>query len=302
MSLPQGGCGLVCGLCPFLAGFVGLSVVCVSSHRVVGWSVVLASSSRGLSVGLWSVSLPHGVVLWSVVCVSSSQGLWVCLWSLHLHRRGYWLISYLCLFLAWFWVGLCLFLTRVVDWSAFCVSSYPRLWVGLCYLPLPRGSYGLICDLCLFLARLLVCLWSVPLPCQGFRLVCGMCLFLVNVLGWSVVYVSSTRGSRVDLWLVSLPRVVVSWYVPLPHQGCGFVGWSVICVSSSRGMLVSMLYVSLLRGVSGLVFGLFFFLFGVVGWSVVCVSSSRGCGLVCVSSSRRFGLVCGLCVPHRVVG
>ena len=237
-------------------------------QRVVGWCLVLASSSGGggwVWVGLWSVSrLRRGYGLsvvfvffsrgWYEVLASSSQGLWVEMssvslprvvvgWSVSIPRWGCGLVCGLCLFLAGLWVGL---------WS----------------LHLPRWGYGSICSLCLFLARLLVGLrlflasvvgcsvvcvssspglwvdpWSTSLQRGDRGMVC--CPFFAVVVGWFVVCISSSRvcisssrGLWVDLWSVSLPRVVVSWCVPLPRQGCGLVCG--MCESSSPGLWVGL--------------------------------------------------------------
>ena len=215
---------------------------------VVGWSVVCFSSSPGLWVGLWSMSLPHGVVDWSVVCVSFPQLLWVDLWSVSLPRRGCGLVCGLCLLgeiVGWsvslprvvcrLVCGLCLFLTGVVgwsvvwlfsswglwvgmlsvslprgvvDWSVVCVSFPQLLWVDLWSVSLPRRGCGLVCGLCL-LGEIVG--WSVSLPRVVCRLVCGLCLFLAVVVGWYVVWLSSSLG----LWSMSLWGV--GWSVPLPR-------------------------------------------------------------------------------------
>ena len=88
VSLPSGGCGLVCGLVVFLYGFVGRYVVCVSWGVWVGLCLFLAR-----------------FVDWPVVCVSSLKGLWVGLLSLPLPSDGCGLVF-----------GLDVFLSGVVGW------------------------------------------------------------------------------------------------------------------------------------------------------------------------------------------
>ena len=66
MSLPRTGCGLVCGLCLFLAVVVVSFVFWLSSSQGLWLVCCLCLFLVGLWVGLWSVSLFRGVVGWSL--------------------------------------------------------------------------------------------------------------------------------------------------------------------------------------------------------------------------------------------
>ena len=66
MSLPRTGCGLVCGLCLFLAVVVVSFVFWLSSSQGLWLVCCLCLFLVGLWVGPWSVSLPRGVVGWSL--------------------------------------------------------------------------------------------------------------------------------------------------------------------------------------------------------------------------------------------